>query len=79
MWNSGEVCCDVAHGESLESDADAERTLPANHIDEEEGADDGCDEFDDAEDGSCKELLVLAFSTEKSEELRSIDGDALGP
>lgn len=41
--------CDVHHRDCLASDADSERAFAAYDVDEEEGADDGGDEFDDLE------------------------------
>lgn len=42
----------VEHGYELERDTSHEGTLAADEVDEEEGAEEGGDEFDDTEDGS---------------------------
>lgn len=54
----------IAHGYSLQANADAKRAFAADNVDEEEGANDGGDKLDNSEDAGCEELFVLSFCTE---------------
>jgi hypothetical protein len=38
LWYRAQECSDVHHADRLEADADAERALTADYVDEEEGA-----------------------------------------
>ena len=75
--DGGQESGDVGHGEELEPDADAEGPFAADDVDEEEGADEGGDEFDDAKDRGREELFILTAGSEKGEKVRRIDGDGL--
>ena len=76
--DSGKEGGDVGHGECLETDTDAQTSLTANNINQEEGAHDGSNELDNTEDGRGKELLILSLGSEKSKEIGGVDGNAAG-
>ncbi|CAG9989212.1 unnamed protein product [Clonostachys byssicola] len=61
--------------ESGHGDADEERPLAANDVDEEESADHGGAEFNDAEDDGGKEALLGAGDANEGEEVGRVDGD----
>ena len=73
--DSGEECSDVHHRQGLEGYPDPEGAFAADHVDDEESADDGGDEFYDAENGGGEEFLVLSFGVEEGEEFGGVDCD----
>jgi hypothetical protein len=75
--NSGKEGSEVSHGDGLAGNTDTEGTLATDPVDQEESTCDGSDELDYTENGSCEQLLVLALSTEESEEVGCVNGHRL--
>lgn len=69
---------DVDHGDGLQGDTDEEGALAADHVDQEQGAGDGCDELDDPEHTGHEQALVGPGDTEQLEEIGGVEGDGAG-
>lgn len=73
----GEEDGHVQHGDELQTDTNAQGTLSADEVDQEESTHDGTDEFDQTENTSCEKLLLLSGGSHQGEVLRSIDRDGV--
>jgi hypothetical protein len=67
VWDCRQKCSNVTHGDCLEGDADRQRPLPPNNVDEEQSTHDRGDKFDNSKDGSGVQLFILAFGTKQGE------------
>ena len=59
----------------MERDADEERTLAADDVDEEEGAYDGGNQLDDTKHGRDQEGRLGTLDAEQVEEIRGVQRD----
>lgn len=81
LGDSSEECCDIDHGNGLESDTGKQRTLSANNIDQEQSTQQGGKQLDNTENCGDKQTLLAAGNTENLKQIRSVqsDGTSTGP
>ena len=79
LRDGGQESSNVSHADGLEDDADAnaEGTLAADDIDQEESTEDGRNELDHSEDCCGKKFLILTLGAEKCKEIRPVNCNTL--